>query len=117
MTLNSKLVLAVLADLTNPLDLAVGTVPLNLTKTVQLASGTGANQADLIFHDTRTLAASNSEDLDLAGGLVDAFGNTLTFARIKALVFAAAAANTNNVVVGGAGSNGFTTWAGAATPR
>jgi hypothetical protein len=69
--------------------------------------GTGAGQADLVYWAERTLTASSSEDLDLAGVLTDAYGNTLTFARIKALVVFAAAANTNNVVVGNAGSNGL----------
>jgi hypothetical protein len=32
-----------------------------------LQSGTGDNQADRVFADTRTLAASANEDLDLAG--------------------------------------------------
>ena len=50
-----------------------------------------------------------------AGVLVDVFGATVTFARIRAIAVSAAASNTNNVVVGGAASNQFATWAGAAT--
>lgn len=97
------------------LDLATATVPLNYHKSIALVDGVGAGQADMVWHDTRTLAASATEDLDLAGVLTDPFGNTLTFARIKALVIVAAAANTNNVLVGGAASNGFVTWVGDAT--
>jgi len=88
------------ADLSSPVD------PLAITKRVDLASGVGANQADLMFHDRRTLAASGTEDLDLAGVLVDKFGTTLTFARIKEVWIVAAAANTNNVNVTRPAANG-----------
>lgn len=81
-----------------------------------LTSGTGANQADLMFSDKRTLSASASENLDLAGGLADAFGATLTFATVKAIMIKAAAGNTNDVVVGGAASNAFVGPFGGTTP-
>ena len=72
---------------------------------ITLTPGTSANNADLIFMDTRTIAASSSENLDMAGSLVDPLGATLTFATIKAIYVKASSGNTNNVVVGGAGSN------------
>lgn len=87
---------------------------LALAKAVQLTSGTGANQADRIFADTRTIAASGTDPLDLAGVLVDAVGTTMTLLRAKLLYVAASAANSNNVVVGGAGANAFINWVGAA---
>lgn len=68
------------------------------------ASGTGANQADLYWSDTRTLAASATEDLDLAGSLTDAFGATITMAEVVAIMVTAASGNTNNVVLGDATS-------------
>jgi hypothetical protein len=68
----------------------------------QLSSGTGANQADILFADTRTLAASATEDLDLAGVLADALGTTIAAAELVAIYISAAAANTNNVIVGDA---------------
>jgi hypothetical protein len=64
---------------------------------------------DVVFTDTRTLAASATEDLDLAGSLTGALGATLTFARIKAIFVSAAAANTNNVNVTRPASTG-TPW-------
>lgn len=81
---------------------------------LHLESGTGAGKADIRFTDTRTLVASATEDLDLAGVLTDSFGATLTFARIKGLVIAASAANTNNVIVGGAAANAWASLLGAA---
>lgn len=72
-------------------------------------------KANLVFADRRTLAASANESLDLAGSLVDALGATITFARVRALLIEAAAANANTVVVGGAASNAWSAPFGDAT--
>jgi hypothetical protein len=74
----------------------------NVEKIIALAEGTGANQADILFTDERTLAASATEDLDLAGVLTDAFGATIAAAEVVAILVIADVANTNNVVVGDA---------------
>jgi hypothetical protein len=87
-------------------DLSVPSDVLSYTKRFSLASGTGANQADRIFHDQRTLAASATEDLNLAGSLVDKFGATITFARIKEIKVYALRTNTNNVNVTRPAANG-----------
>lgn len=110
LALTTRIFLSIVAKQTNPLDLGTPTFDLVKNYTVDLASGTGANAADRIFTDTRTLAASTTETLDLAGSLVDAFGNTITFARIRALGIFASGANTNNVLVGGNASNQFINW-------
>lgn len=102
MTLTSKLAVVASASLVNPLDLGEAKAAMSQTYLAELASGTAVGQADLVFHDRRTLAASTSEDLDLAGVLLDPLGQVLTFARIKGIVVAAAAANTNDVIVGAA---------------
>lgn len=101
MSLTSRLNLSISANLASALDLVTAQAPLLKTYETVLASGTGAGQADKVFSDTRTLTASSTEDLDLAGVLTDAFGASLTFVKIKALIVSAAAANTNNVLVGG----------------
>jgi hypothetical protein len=101
MPLTSKISLSVQANYQVALDLATGSVPLLKTYETVLQTGVGAGQADKTFHDTRTLAPSASEDLDLAGVLLDAFGSTLTVVKLKAIIIAAAAANVNNVLVGG----------------
>lgn len=113
MGLTSKLLASVIAAHTNPLDLATGKNDLSYTKQIDLASGVGANQADKLWHDQRTLAASATEDLDLAGVLVDAFGATFTLARVKGLIVAAAPGNTNNVLIGNATANAWSTLLGA----
>ncbi|MBF0410977.1 MAG: hypothetical protein HQM10_26775 [Candidatus Riflebacteria bacterium] len=49
-------------------------------------NGSGTTQvADLVYHASRSLTSGQSENLDFYGTLEDAFGNTLNFARIKAI--------------------------------
>ncbi|QFQ97456.1 hypothetical protein F9278_15930 [Streptomyces phaeolivaceus] len=106
MTLSTSLSLSLRSTLSSALDLVTPQAPLDYSASVALASGVGANQADKIFADTRTLAASATEDLDLAGVLSDPLGAALTFARVKAVLIRAAAGNTNNVQVTRPASNG-----------
>lgn len=83
-------------------DLGTVSAALELAFSRTIASGTGANQADLIFADTRTITASSSENLDLRGSLTDAFGATLSMVELVAIIVTADSANTNNVVLGDA---------------
>lgn len=98
MALDSKVTLTISSSLTKALDLLTSEGKLAIQKVIALTSGTGANQADKVFSDTRTIAASATDSLDLAGGgLLDALGDAFGPARIKAVYVFAAAANTNNV--------------------
>jgi len=102
----ANIALTVDATLTSALDLTSAVSHLEYASRVELTTGTGANASDMQWSDTRTLAASGTENLDLAGSLTGPVGNTLTFARVKAVVFKAAAGNTNNVQVTRPASNG-----------
>lgn len=88
-------------------DLGTPVFPFDVQTLIQLTAGTGTGKADKVFSDQRTLAASATENLDLAGVLTDPLGGTLTFVHVKAILILADAANTNNVVVGGATTNAF----------
>lgn len=105
-TLQSRLTIS--GSLTGTNDLAG--VKANLTpinELFELTPGTDAlGKADLMFSDTRTLAASGTEDIDLAGVLSSAFGATITAAELVLLFIKASAANTNNVNVTRPASNG-----------
>jgi hypothetical protein len=115
-TLDSILVsLAIQATANNVLDLQSATSPLSWSKPLSMTTGTGAGQADRVFTDTRTIAASGNDDLDLAGVLTDPLGAVLTFARIKTMAIYAYGANTNNLTIGNAAANGFISWVGGAT--
>jgi hypothetical protein len=115
MTLASKINLSVSAALSSALDLVSPAARLSQRYSTELDDGTAAGMADKVFSDTRTLTASSTENLDLAGSLVDALGATITFARVKAIIIHAAAANTNNVLVGGDVTNTFFPMFGAET--
>lgn len=107
MTLTSQVAVNITGNYSLALDLATKTCNLLKSYSVDLASGTGASQADMIFHDQRTLAASATEDLDLAAVLVDPLtGAAQTYARIKLLFISAASGNTNDVQVTRPAANG-----------
>lgn len=115
-TLNSaKVGVSALWDFVTAVDIGTATHAGSWTPSYAFTDGTGANQAKAVFADERTLSASATENLDLAGGLSDVFGNVITFTKIKAILVQASPGNTNDVLVGGAASNGFIPWVGDAT--
>ena len=83
---------------------------LAIEKVLDLLNGTGAAQADVLYANTATLAASANIDIDLSGALVPGVGGTSVLVKVKAVIVLAADGNTNNVVVGGAASNPWATW-------
>jgi hypothetical protein len=99
--------LKLVGALTNALDLSTPSDLLGIDATTNFGNGTGANQGNMWWHDQRTLTASATENIDLAGSLVSAFGTTITFTSVKAIYIKAAAGNTNNVNVARGSSNGF----------
>lgn len=89
MSLTAKVEVNIAALLQATLDLVTPSCSFPLTYTpLNLTSGTGVNQADKIWSDTRSIAASSSEDIhvyDFSGG-TDALGGTLALARVKMLL-------------------------------
>ncbi len=75
----------------------------SIEKRVQIEAGTGAvGKADLLYSATRTIAASGNDPLDLAGVLVGPLGGAaIAAAEVVAIYIEAAAANTNDVLMGG----------------
>ncbi|MFZ0267756.1 hypothetical protein [Caulobacter sp.] len=114
MALKLTLTASIVGALTGDNDLVTVSAPIDIKKVVNLTTGSGLNQAGDAFADRRTLAAGASEGLDLSGGLFDVFGVALNFTKIKAIEIIAAAANTNDVVLGGAAANAFVGPFGAA---
>lgn len=101
------------AVLENVLDGRRAADPVSFAPNHTYSDGTGANQAKSVYFGRRTLAASATEDLDLAGGIASAFGN-VTFTKIRGFAIQALATNVDNVLVGGATSNAWSTLFGAA---
>ncbi|MDF5755821.1 hypothetical protein [Spongiactinospora sp. TRM90649] len=97
MPFDARLLVQLTANLTSGLDLTTVSAPLNWGRQPTLTNGAGAGQADLIWSDKRQIAGSATDSLDLAGALTGPLGGSLTFARIKGLLVAAAAGNTTDV--------------------
>lgn len=102
MTLTTEIRASLKATQTGTNDFGGPRFTPSLEKVLQFGNGTTANNADILFMDERTIAASSSEDLDLAGELTNAFGATITMVEVVAILIVADAGNTNNVVVGDA---------------
>lgn len=113
MALTATVKLSLSGQLSAVQDFGTAQAPAALSQAVQLANGIGAGQVDRLFADTRTLAASGTEDLDLAGALLDGLNGPAAFARVKGIVVRAAAGNTNNVVFSRSASNGFALFSAA----
>jgi len=116
-TIHASVNLALRGEFANSADLGTSKLPLAYNGNFVFTNGTGANQVGSVFTDTRTLAASGSEDLDLSGVLTDAFGAAIVFTKIKGLIIKAAAANTNDVLVGGHASAACASFFGDATDK
>lgn len=115
MAFDARLLVGLTATYTSALDLTTASAPVNYQRQFTLSEGAGLNAANKIWSDNRTIAASGTDDLDVAGVLTDPFGASITLARIKGIFVFASSANSNNVVVG-AGTNPITTIMGGTTP-
>jgi len=117
-TLAASIALALAGTFNGSPDVGAITYSFPFAPNFVFTDGAGANQANKIWSDIRTLAASANEDLDLNGAtLTDALGQALAFTKVKALIVVADVANTNQVVIGGAASNGFISPFGSATDK
>jgi hypothetical protein len=117
MGLQTQINLAIAAALSSALDLGEASYAPNIGANFNFADGGGDDQASQIFTDVRTLTASSTENLDLNGVLTNALGASIALTKVKALIIKADAANTNDVVVGPAASNGLVTPFNAAADR
>jgi hypothetical protein len=99
------------------LDLSVVSDASRLEYAAALADGTGTDQCDKIWHDTRTLAAGASDDLDLNALPQTLFGSALTInlAKVKfLLVVNTSTVAGDDLTVGGAAVQEWTAWVGTA---
>ncbi len=71
-------------DYVDSMDLADTTNDLDIDWSDTIANGTGKDQADWIWHDTRT-AAGAVDDIDLNATLSDAFGVSLDLVKVKGI--------------------------------
>lgn len=94
-----SITVTIASTLSNALDLGTASVPISYSKTISFADGTGAGQADLVWHDTRTVSDGGNEDIDVAGTLTALLGGTLTLARVKGVWVFSHSDNTTNLTI------------------
>lgn len=93
--------------------------PVNHSRTVSLAAGTGLGKADLIYQKEMSLAAVTNEDVDLSGVILDVRGSTILAVTLKGIVVENMNADADNDVVlevGPGAVNGITTLFTGTTP-
>lgn len=88
---------------TNALDLTTPINPIEIVDSKSYTNGTGSNQANEFWSDQRTLTGGQGgETLDIAGGLTNAFGQTITFTKVKELkIFNTSTTSTENLTLSG----------------
>jgi len=100
MSLIANLSLCINWTLTKVLDLSNPRDAQNLVRGPSFTSGSGANQADSIWPDVRTLADAGNETLDLTAQ-TDPLGTAITMTKLKALYIKNKSADAG-LIVGGA---------------
>lgn len=105
--LQATLVLTLTGLQSQGLDLGTATFPLRVARRQDFANGAGANQASQLFSDRRTVAAATVDSLDLSGSLVNVYGESVAFTKIKGLMLVASSENVPDLIVGGAASNAW----------
>lgn len=102
--LTSKVIFTIQTQYTGSAGLGTSTETLNLDYGISLTSGTGANQADVVYSASRSLADDANEVLDFyaSGTLTDAFGTALTIETLKLLIVSNTSTDASLLIGGGA---------------
>jgi hypothetical protein len=109
MDLTTKMIAQIQATASKTSVNATPTTTLDHKVTISLTDGTGASKADQVVELDGSLAASTNLEIDLAGSLTDMFGDTVTFARVKAVLIENDSTEADAVlIVGGAAANDWT---------
>ena len=114
MTITLSSVATIRGEIVTARDGGNATFAVREGSTKSITNGTGANQANAVYIDYFSIAASGTLDIDLSGSLEDAHGNVLVFTAIKEILLAADSTNTNDVILGNGGANSFLGPLGAA---
>ena len=69
----------------NPSDISHTQDRINTSVITSLRNGTGAGEANMVWSDQRTIAPGGDDDIDLNGGITDAYGVTITFVNVRGI--------------------------------
>lgn len=105
MALTTSVTLQINTLYTNPLDLSTPTDNMALDKSITFTSGTTADKADVIWHESYSLADDGTNTHALSdSSLTDPLGNAVDMVELK-LLFIENTSTDANLRVGGAGAN------------
>jgi hypothetical protein len=80
----------------------------------KMITGTGANQADVVYADSATMIADAFATYDLSGVVQDIFGDNVVMARVKGVYLKNTSTLASTIKLGGgsdgAGTNAWDTW-------
>lgn len=82
----ASILVRVRSTATKTIDFGTPESIVNLTPGVSFTFGAGAGNANMVWSDRRALAKATADNLDLYGSLTDAFGITINFSAVKAIV-------------------------------
>jgi len=86
MGLTAKIALAISATLAGAPDVGSASYSISEKFETLLRDGTGANQAKNVFADDFAVVGAGTQTYDVAGGVVNGLGATVTFTAIKAII-------------------------------
>ncbi|KPK71858.1 MAG: hypothetical protein AMJ84_05420 [Acidithiobacillales bacterium SM23_46] len=113
MALTANLSLGLNIEFSKSLDLSTPKDTLSQNRGKTLNNGTGADQADTVWHDKRTLGDGENETLDFHdGSLSDPLGGALTLDELKALYIKNYSSDAG-LKIGGAAANALGLFADA----
>lgn len=101
MSMNVDIAMTIFSSYTKSLDLSTPEDVISLARNTQFTDGTGSGKANRHWSDSRSLNASAQEVLDLEA-LTDAFGQTLTFTKIKFIYIKNTSTTAAQIAIGGA---------------
>ena len=107
MVISSASIKAIITSIgTKATDLSTPSETISLSETDTFTDGAGGNGAEQHWSDQVTLTDGSNTELDLAGGLTDAFGDVITFTKIKA-IFIRHNSTDSGLIYGHSAANGL----------
>lgn len=122
MTVSAKFQINLVMSYSKEDELSVLTDTLNKTRGKTFSHGVGADQVNLVFHDTRPLADGENETLDFHdGSLTNKVGEDVTIDKLKA-IYIKNNSDDSTLIIGNAASNqlalfGLATHTGIIEPK
>jgi len=100
-TLTTSIGVNISGNLAGTAGLTTPGAQLAAQRTISLANGTGASQANKVYATTLAITTGATTDVDLAGSLTDALGAAFTPSKVKAVYIYSAPTNTTNLTLFG----------------